>query len=386
MAPKHFEGEVSFIVEKSDSKLSVLLMASVRWYNASAHYSLSLAEELMRVGQHVVIFGMENSPIIIKARQSGIDVFDGINLMFRQPLALIGDIFKFRGFVSERGFDIVHAHFSRDQVFAYYSLIGERIPLIRTRSESAHPKRNPLNIYFYRRSARHYAVTAGYMKSVIRDMGVGEERISIIPLSIDFAQFSRYRPKRNLRLDLGIPDNRIVVSYVGRLHTVKGVEYILRCYPFLKSRERFHFIISGEEIDVRSDYLRNLAREYGIENISFLNRLDDVREILSITDIGIIPSIGSEAICRVALEMLAFGIPVIGSRVNSIPEVISDYGGIVVTPGMPAEIAGALDRLAMDNEYRRVSSHIKSKISEEPPDRMLTEYLDIYTRVLQGVS
>jgi glycosyltransferase involved in cell wall biosynthesis len=373
-------------MKKSGGKLSILLMASVRWYNASAHYSLSLAEELVRVGQRVVVFGMKNSPIIIKARQSGIDVFDGINLMFRGPLAHIGDIFKFRGFVSEMGFDIIHAHFSRDQVFAYYSLIGQGVPLIRTRSESTHPKRNLFNVFFYRRSAMHYAVTAGYMKPVIRDMGVEEERISIVPLSIDFMQFSRYRPKRDLKIDLGIHDNRLVVSYVGRLHTVKGVEYILRCYPYLKNRERFHFIISGEEIDVRSDYLHNLASEYGIGNISFLNRLDDVREILSITDIGIIPSIGSEAICRVALEMLAFGIPVIGSRVNSIPEVISDYGGIVVTPGMPAEIAGALDRLVLGNEYRRVSNHIKSKISKQSPDRMLREYMDIYMRVIQGVS
>ena len=128
--------------------------------------------------------------------------------------------------------------------------------------------------------------------------------------------------------------------------------------------------------------MRNIANELNIDSISFLGRVDDVRELLSITDIGVIPSVGSEAVCRIALEMLSFGIPVVGSNVNSIPEIISDYGGIVVNPGRPEEIAGALEGLAINEGYKRISENIKSKIREKSPERFINSYMDIYSKVL----
>ena len=55
---------------------------------------------------------------------------------------------------------------------------------------------------------------------------------------------------------------------------------------------------------------------------AFPDKLDDVRPLMSELDVGVITSTRSEAICRVALEYMSFGIPVMASDVNILPEVV----------------------------------------------------------------
>ncbi len=356
------------------------MMVSVRWYNASAHYALALGEGLRRAGQRVVLFGIPASPVLRRAREMGLESIESIDLM-RGPAAL-RHLRHFRRTVAERGIDIIHPHFSRDHTFAACALLGAAVPIVRTRSESDPPRGNFLNRLFYRSAAQHYALPARYLKPTLRRMGIADDRISVIPLGMNARAFSRYVPSRDLRGELGIRPGSAVVSYIGRLHAIKGVEYLIRSYPLLENKSGVHFVISGEEVDVSRRSLSDLARKLGCQRISVIDRCDDVREILSITDIGVIPSVGSEAICRVALEMLSFGIPIVGSNLNAIPETISDYEGILVTPCRPDEIAGAIDRLIRRNEYRKRRERIIGKISSISLDRMVGDYMDIYQRLV----
>ena len=369
-------------MSKRENRLSVLIMASVRWYNASAHYAFFLAEQLKSAGFDVVIFGIPGSPIILKAKESGIEVIDCINLM-KGPVSYIRGLFKFRRLVLEKGFNIIHPHFSRDHNFAWISLIGKGFPIIRTRSDVLKPKKNPLNILLYRKTAVHYTVPSGSLVRMLVSMKVKSNNISVIPLGIDYSLFSNYQAKRNLKDILQILDERVVVTFIGRLHKIKGVEHFIDSYRYISDKNRFHFIISGEEIDLSVEHLKAHAKIQGISNISFLERQDDVREILSITDIGVIPSVDSEVICRVALEMFSFGIPVIGSDINSIPEVISRYEGVVVNPGRPKEIAEAIEGMVCGDRYREMSERIKSSLNQSSPERFISGYISIYRMLMR---
>lgn len=312
---------------------------------------------------------------------AGLQVYDEIDLMDKNPIKYLKNIKKLRQIVNKDYIDMLHPHISRDHTFAYLSTLGRSIPIIRTRTDSIPPKNNPINRFFYVNSAKQYIISAGYMLPVLKDMGIEERSISIVPPEINYKIFSNYHPKTNLKKELGIPQNKIVISFIGRLDKIKGVEYFIDSYSFLRNRDKFHFIISGEEINLTAEYLRKAADHQKIENISFLGRVDDVREILSITDIGVIPSVGSEAICRIALEMLSFGIPIIGSNVNSIPEIISEFDGVVVNSGEPEEIADAIEKLSNVVEYNKTKNNIRSKIENRNPDKFITSYLDIYSKV-----
>jgi glycosyltransferase involved in cell wall biosynthesis len=363
-------------------KISVLIMCSVRWYNASAHYALYTAISLRKSGLRVVLFGIPGSHLIAKAKEHGIEVIDNIGLMGQGFVQYVKNIFYFRGICNEFKFDIINPHISRDHVFSFLSLMGKKNNIIRTRTDSKIPKLNLLNKIFYRISSVHYVVSSGYMLSHIIQMGIPGNRITVIPLGMDYKDFALYKSRLNLRQKLKIANDRTVVSFIGRLDKVKGVEYFLNSYEYLENKKKFHYIVSGDEINLTVDELKRIPGAKNLNNISFIGRMDEVREILGITDIGVIPSIGSESICRIGLEMLSFGIPLIGSNINSIPEIINEFGGIVVNPRSPKEIAEAIEYLAKSENYKKIKRSILKNISERRPEKFSMEYIDVFVRVM----
>jgi glycosyltransferase involved in cell wall biosynthesis len=363
---------------------SVLIMCSVRWYNASAHYALFLAQSLRNSGFNVILLGLPESPFIKKAKEYGFNTIDDIKLMNLGIFQYIRNIYKFRKLIYNINFDIINPHISRDHFFSFLSLLGKKKHIVRTRTDSHIPKSNILNKFFYRVSSKNYIVSSKYMIPHITDMGLPENRVTAIPQELNYDNFSIYNSKINLKQQLNIPKNKFIVSYIGRLDKIKGVEYFIKSYINLKKKPKFHYIISGEEINLEIKDLKALASSLQIENISIIDKADDVRDILKITDIGVIPSIGSEAICRIGLEMLAFGIPVIGSNINSIPELINDFGGIIVNPGSPEEIANAIEYLAVQKNYRNMQKKIKHAVQNRHPDRFALTYIDVFLKELSN--
>ena len=66
------------------------------------------------------------------------------------------------------------------------------------------------------------------------------------------------------------------------------------------------------------------AREKGIEkNVRFLGKQDNIEELISISDLLLLPS-ETESFGLVALEAMACEVPVVASRVGGLPEVLSD--------------------------------------------------------------
>jgi glycosyltransferase involved in cell wall biosynthesis len=364
---------------------SVLIMASVRWYNASAHYALFLAEGLKKSGIDVFVLGIPGSPFINKAKGKGIKVIENINLSNSGFLKYLKHIFAFRRFIKSGDIRILNPHISNDHTFAFLSLIGKRIKIVRTRTSSIPPKNNIFNKYFYKNAASHYIVSSEYMTSHITGMGVQKRNISVIPLGNNYKEFAVYKPNENQKSKFDIPANKLIVLFAGRLDTIKGVEYFIKSFSYLKQKEKFYFLISGEEINLSKNYLKKLADDFKISNLTIIDRVNDIRDVLSIADIGVIPSIGSESICRIGLEMLSFGIPIVGSNINSIPELISRFGGIIVKPGSPEEIAKALDYLAVPANYKKMQKKIRSEIAKQNPDRFALEHIEVFTKALEIV-
>ncbi|MFH0931018.1 MAG: glycosyltransferase family 4 protein, partial [Candidatus Zixiibacteriota bacterium] len=85
----------------------------------------------------------------------------------------------------------------------------------------------------------------------------------------------------------------------------------------------------------------------------FTGRVEDPRKIISLMDIGVVASIGSETVCRVALEYMALGKPVVATDINGIPEVVKDgINGLIVKPKNSTSMADAILELLKDKTKR----------------------------------
>jgi glycosyltransferase involved in cell wall biosynthesis len=143
------------------------------------------------------------------------------------------------------------------------------------------------------------------------------------------------------------PD-RPVLGIVARLDPVKGHRYLLEAVALLKDAyPRLRVKVVGQEENVKQRDLERIADKLGIESIvDFLGYHKSVAERMGECSLGVIPSIGSEAVSRVALEWMAAGRPVIATRVGCLPEVVKEpHTGLLVEPRSAPALAKALSDL-----------------------------------------
>ena len=163
----------------------------------------------------------------------------------------------------------------------------------------------------------------------------------IIPPGVDVSQFSIFKSSRIQReFDLG---QDIIISFIGRLIETKGTRYLLDAIPLIKG-ENFKVLIVGSGPDQRE--LIERVKKLGIKDkVVFTGFRKDISEILSVTDIFVLPSI-SEGLPIALLESMA----------SQCACVVTDIGlpiedkvtGYVVPPRDSLKLANAINKLLDD--------------------------------------
>ena len=181
-----------------------------------------------------------------------------------------------------------------------------------------------------------------------------EDRLSVICSGIELNKFkeSLLSEKQNLKKELGIPENSLIVGTAGRLVPVKGPEFLIKAAKYIISKyPDTYFIFTGD--GPLENGLKRKALEMGIsDNIIFLGLRDDVAKIISIYDIFVLPSL-NEGMGRVLAEAMALGKPIVASNIGGIPDlVIHGKNGFLVPPKNPKELAKYIQVLIEDKGKR----------------------------------
>ncbi|MXV51787.1 N-acetyl-alpha-D-glucosaminyl L-malate synthase BshA [Pedobacter sp. HMF7647] len=163
--------------------------------------------------------------------------------------------------------------------------------------------------------------------------------VRVIHNFIDLNRFS-LKPKDHFKKAIAPNDERIII-HTSNFRTVKHTGDVIRIFKKLSDVIPSKLLMVGDGPDrVNTE---QLCRQLGIsEHVRFLGKQDAIEEILSVSDLFLIPS-GSESFGLAALEAMACKVPVVSSNAGGLPELNID--GVT---GFLSDV-GDVDKMANDS-------------------------------------
>lgn len=190
------------------------------------------------------------------------------------------------------------------------------------------------------------------IKQILIEDGVPENKIEVIHSGIDLHKFNQIGPSADFRQQWGIPEDHIVVGTVAALADHKDYPNLLHAAQLvLKEHDNVTFCAVGDGPDGKM--IRQLAENLDLtERFIFTGFQENVGQFLKSFDIFVLAS-KEEGMGTSLLDAQAAGLPVVGTRVGGIPEVIvHEENGLLVPAQRPSALADALVRL-IENAGRR---------------------------------
>jgi len=221
------------------------------------------------------------------------------------------------------------------------------------------------------------------------NMGVPKEKIFIVPNGIDLAEFSNMPFKGTFRKKYGVPENKGIILYLGRIHWIKGVDILVRAYALLAKQPGFKdaiLVVAGPD-DGYLDRVKSLVRELGISNsVLFTGPLYGRDKLSAYVDAEfvVLPS-RYETFPNVVLEAYACAKPVIASNVEAMPDIVlNGETGLLFRAGNEKELAGALAHLLENPKEAERMGRNARKLAEEKYsiDKIAAELEKVYEEVI----
>lgn len=204
-------------------------------------------------------------------------------------------------------------------------------------------------------------------KQNLTDTGVSEKKITVILNGIDPPPIVSKSEAEELKNSLKIETNEKVVAIIARLTAVKGHKYFIKAAKTLTDKGvNAKYLIAGTG-EAEND-LKELTKSLSMENrVIFTGFIKDILPLISICDVTVNASYGTEATSLSLLEAMSMGKPAVVSNFGGNPGVIADgVNGFVVEKQNEKALAAALLRLLEnDTLYEHLSNNAKRIFNEK---------------------
>jgi len=260
--------------------------------------------------------------------------------------------------------EVIHAN---GTISAWYALGAGRaagVPVVLHLHDILQPraKERAMVRSLISRGVRVAAVSDAARASLLA-LGVDETKVIRIHNGLDPGQW-RPRPGRDqsivvkeqgeIRREASTPADAVVFLTLGQQAPWKGIHVFLAAARRVVKRHRnAHFWVVGSPYRGGVAYQARLARlaaEFPADDrVTFLGRRQDINAVLAEADILVQPSIRPDPLPNAVMEAMACGLPVIGSGLGGIPEMVIDgKTGLLVPPDDPGALAEAMEQIIAD--------------------------------------
>ncbi len=251
------------------------------------------------------------------------------------------------------------------------------------------PARHAVNRLLRPLGTAWVAVAHGQRAYLTDVKGVPPSRLHVIPNGIDAAPFANREGRARVRRDWGIPDDAPVAGILAVLRPEKDHKTFLLAARFVADAlPAARFVIVGDG-PLAPDVAREVHALDLESRVVLAGRRDDIPAVLAALDVSVLCSTDVETFPMAFLESMAAGLPLVGTRVGGLPEMIEDgRNGRLVRPRDPQGLSEAMREILADPaRARRLGEASRRRVIEEfSLPNMISSYEDLFTRLLNRSS
>jgi D-inositol-3-phosphate glycosyltransferase len=226
--------------------------------------------------------------------------------------------------------------------------------------------------------------------------GADAAQIAIVPPGVDLELFQPISPQE-ARQTLGLPPERRIVLYVGRIEPLKGIDTLLRAMALVVPeipcwQEDLSVIVIGgapgagvERANAELARLESLRSELGIQELVTFRGAKDQDTLVyyySAADVVVMPSL-YESFGMVAVEAMACGTPVVASKVGGLAYSVQEgHTGFLVPDRDADALAAKIKILLCDDDLRaRLGQQANRWAQRYGWSEIANQIIDLYERV-----
>lgn len=297
------------------------------------------------------------------------------------PMRSGGDVrsmMSVQALIRRRVFDVLNTHSGHDSLIAGTAarLAGTAL-IVRTRHLAL-----PISSLATYTWIPHFVIAVShYVRRYLISAGVAAARVQTI-----YDGIVKPEPvvQSTLRDELGLGSDAVIGCMVAVMRDKKGHEdLIMAVRPLLAARPNLHFVLAGNG-DL-FERIKGLVGGFGLDRrIHLLGFRADIPNVLRGCDLFVLPT-HQEALGQSYIEAMAAGLPVIGTNVDGVPELIEDdVNGLLVPSRNLDALRAAIVQLIDNPSLRTRLGNAGRRMTESRfgVDEMADETIDFYRRSL----
>ncbi|MET1056999.1 MAG: N-acetyl-alpha-D-glucosaminyl L-malate synthase BshA [Pedobacter sp.] len=287
--------------------------------------------------------------------------------------------------------DILHVHYAIPHASAAFmakqilETYGIHIPFVTTLHGTditlvgKDPTYKPVVTFSINKSDGVTTVSADLKEDTKKHFDITNE-IEVIPNFIDFTRFS-LKAKDHFKKAIA-PNNERILIHTSNFRKVKRTADVIKMFKLIHDQIPSRLLMVGDGPDRANN--EQLCRDLGIcDQVRFLGKQDAIEEILSVSDLFLMPS-ETESFGLAALEAMACKVPIITSNAGGLPELnVDGFCGYMSNVGDVEDMAvKAISILKDDEVLNRFKENAFTRAQDFDLKKILPFYIEMYNKII----
>ena len=321
--------------------MNILQLRSEFSDNGPGSQTLTISNELKKRG-HNVIFCSSGGKLTDKIINHGYEYFiiKELALEKRNFFNVLKAVYYLSKVLKKENIEVVHTHNAATVFIANIASILslKKIKIFQSvRGVEVRPKYKWRNwIYKINRFNGLFAVSE-FTKDILKKFGVKDKKIIVTYNGTDLQRFDISKKeifKKEIRDELNIPYNALVIGLIGRQDGNKGHRLLIESFSKIYSKyANLYIVLVGEGTELELN--KKLAKELNIdERVVFTGLRLDVEKIHASFDIfTLFSKKGLEMFPNVIIEAMSYGNTFIATNTKGVPETAKKGEGFICECG-----------------------------------------------------